>query len=135
MDAGITLLEEQLPYLLHAEVVGDRHGKDDQQALGLCLESLPAFAAFLLVLAPTKQVFPNTVRRVPVNRLSATLAVQPSGPGVEQLEVVVQLGHGTHGGPGGAYRIDLVDGDRRGYTLDALYLGLVHPIQELPGVG
>ena len=55
--------------------------------------------------------------------------------GKEQLEVIVQLGHGADGGARGAHRPALIDGDGRRDALDALDVRLVHAVEKLPGVG
>ena len=55
--------------------------------------------------------------------------------GVEQAEVVVDLGDGADGGARVARRGFLVDGDGRGKPLDEVHVGLVHLTQELAGVG
>jgi hypothetical protein len=49
--------------------------------------------------------------------------------------VVVQLRHRPRRGARGAHRIGLVDGDDGGNPLDALRLRLVHPVEELAGIG
>ena len=72
--------------------------------------------------------------RLPLDRRAAGRAVRPAGPGVEQPEVVVDLGDGADGRArvlGGRL---LVDRDRRRQTLDEVDVGLVHLAQELPGV-
>ena len=55
--------------------------------------------------------------------------------GVEELEVVVNLGEGADGGAGGANLILLFDRDRRWNMIDAIDKGLVHAIKELSHVG
>jgi hypothetical protein len=54
-------------------------------------------------------------------------------PGEEELDMVIQFGHGAHGGAGGAHRIGPIDSDGRWDTFDALGVGLIHPIEKLPG--
>jgi len=56
-------------------------------------------------------------------------------PGVEEPQVVVDLGDGPDGGAGVAARRLLVDGDGRGQALDEVDVGLVHLPEELAGVG
>ena len=55
--------------------------------------------------------------------------------GPKELHVVTQLCHRAHGGTGGPDRVALLDGDGRRDSLDAIHLGLIHPVEELPGVG
>ena len=62
-------------------------------------------------------------------------AVGHADAGVQQAEVVVDLGDGAHRRPGVAGGRLLVDGDGRRQALDEVDVGLVHLAQELPGVG
>jgi hypothetical protein len=56
-------------------------------------------------------------------------------PGVEQAQVVVDLGDGPHGRTRVARGRLLVDGDGRGQALDEVDVGFVHLPEELAGVG
>ena len=62
-------------------------------------------------------------------------AVRHADAGIEQAEVVVDLGDRADGRSGVARRRLLVDGDRRRQALDEVDVGLVHLAQELAGVG
>ena len=62
-------------------------------------------------------------------------AVLDAGACVEQTQVVVDLRHGAHRGPGIARGGLLVDGHRRAQTLDELDVRLVHLPEELTSVG
>ena len=62
-------------------------------------------------------------------------AVDGPDPGVEDAEEIVDLGDGRHGGPGVLARGLLLDGDGRRDALDEVGVRLVHPLQELAGVG
>ena len=62
-------------------------------------------------------------------------AHRPAHPGIEQAQVVVDLGDRGHGGPGVAAGGLLFDGDGRGQAFDAVHIGLFHLVQELPGIG
>jgi hypothetical protein len=53
----------------------------------------------------------------------------------QQLQVVVELGHGADRAARRPNRVGLVDRDRRRHTLDAIDRRPVHPIEELPRVG
>ena len=66
---------------------------------------------------------------------AAGRAVRPARAGVEQTEVVVDLGDGAHRRARVARGGLLVDGDRRRQALDEVDVGLVHLAEELPGVG
>ena len=58
-----------------------------------------------------------------------------AGAGVEQTQIVVDLGDGADGGTRVAVGGFLVDGYRRGEALDEVDVGLIHLAEELPGVG
>ncbi len=66
--------------------------------------------------------------------LTAGRAVRRPRAGVEQPQVVVDLGDGPDGGPRVAARGLLVDRHRRGQALDEVDVGLVHLPEELTGV-
>ncbi len=65
----------------------------------------------------------------------AAAAVEHADLGKEQLEVIVQLGHGADGGARGAHRPALIDGDGRRNALDALDVRLVHAVEKLARIG
>ena len=65
----------------------------------------------------------------------ALRAVRVPDAGVEQAQVVVDLGDRAHGGPRVAGGRLLVDGDGRRETLDAVHVRLVHLAEELARVG
>ena len=76
----------------------------------------------------------DLLRRLPADRAAALRAVRPAGPGVEQPEVVVDLGDRAHRGARVAAGRLLVDGDRRGQALDEVDVRLVHLAEELARV-
>ncbi len=49
--------------------------------------------------------------------------------------MVVELGHGAHGGAAGAHRVGLVDGNRGRHTLDLVDSRLIHAVQKLARIG
>ena len=53
----------------------------------------------------------------------------------QQLQVVVELGHRANRAAAGAYRVGLVDGDRRRHAFDPVDLRPVHAVEELARVG
>ncbi len=55
--------------------------------------------------------------------------------GIKKFYIVGELGHGAHRGTGCAHRIFTVDGYGRGDILYGLYLGPVHALHELSGIG
>ena len=67
--------------------------------------------------------------------LAAARAVEDADLGEQELQVVVQLGHGADRRPGGLDRAGLVDGDGGRDVLDGLDVRLLHAVEELPGVG
>ena len=67
--------------------------------------------------------------------LAAGRAVRRAGAGVEQAQVVVDLGDGPDGGPRVAAGGLLVDRDGGREALDEVDVGLVHLPEELAGVG
>ena len=69
------------------------------------------------------------------NLLAALGAVGGAHPGPQQAEVVVDLRHRAHGGPGVLAGGLLVNGDGGAETLDIVHIGLVHLAQEHPGIG
>jgi hypothetical protein len=62
-------------------------------------------------------------------------AVGRAGAGVEQAQVVVDLGDGAHRGARVVAGGLLLDGDGRRQALDQVHVGLFHQLQELPRVG
>ena len=72
---------------------------------------------------------------VTANPLTAAAAMQTGSACKQQLEMIVDLRHRAHGGPGGLHRVGLVDGDGRRDALDTVHPRLVHSIQELAGIG
>ncbi len=77
----------------------------------------------------------DLLRGLPGDQLAADRAVRLADPGVEQAEVVVDLGDGADGGARVAGGGLLVDRDGRGEPLDEVDVGLVHLAEELPRVG
>ena len=67
--------------------------------------------------------------------LAALGAVGGAHPGPQQAEVVVDLRHRAHGGPGVLAGGLLVNGDGGGEAVDVVHIGLLHLAQEHPGVG
>ncbi len=76
----------------------------------------------------------DLLRGLSGDRLAALGAVRAAGAGVEQAEVVVDLGDRADSRSRVAARRLLVDRDRRRQPLDEVDVGLVHLAQELAGV-
>ena len=68
------------------------------------------------------------------DRPPADRAMRPPDPGVEQSQVVVDLGHGAHGRARVARGRLLVDRDRGREPVDRVDVGLLHHLEELAGV-
>ena len=66
---------------------------------------------------------------------AALLAVQLADLGEQQADMVGEFGHGADRRARIFNGIALINGDSRWNAFDALDLGLVHTLQELPGVG
>ena len=77
----------------------------------------------------------DLLRRLAGDDPAAVRAVRHADAGVEQAQVVVDLGDGADGRARVARRRLLVDGDRRRQALDEVDVGLVHLPEELAGVG
>ena len=76
----------------------------------------------------------DLLRRLALQPRAVVRAVLDADPGVEQAEVVVDLGDGADGRSWVAARRLLVDRDRRRQPLDDVDVGLVHLPEELAGV-
>ena len=76
----------------------------------------------------------DLLRCLPLDRGAAGGAVRASGAGVEQPQVVVDLGDRADGRARVLRRGLLVDRHRRRQALDEVHVGLVHLPQELAGV-
>ena len=77
----------------------------------------------------------DLLRGLPGDDVAADRAVRDPDAGVEQPQVVVDLGDGAHRRPGVARGGLLVDRHRRRQALDEVDVGLVHLAEELPRVG
>jgi hypothetical protein len=76
----------------------------------------------------------DLLRGLPGDRAPTDGAVRSPGPGVEEPQVVVDLGDGADRRPGVLRGRLLVDGDGGRQALDEVDVGLVHLPEELPGV-
>ena len=77
----------------------------------------------------------DLIHRLLADFFAALGAVGGPHPGPEKAEVVVNLRHRPHGGPGVFAGGFLVDGDGGGEAVDVVHVGLFHLAQEHPGVG
>ena len=62
-------------------------------------------------------------------------AVRHADAGIQQAQIVVNLGHGAHGGAGVFGGGLLVDGNGRGQAVNLVDIRLVHLPQKLPCIG
>ena len=73
--------------------------------------------------------------RVMAHSLGGGAVKQVAGAGKQQLQVVVQFGHGPNRAAAGAHRVGLVNGNGGWYTFDLVDGGFVHAVQKLARVG
>ena len=121
--ARVALAGQQRLDLGFREILWDGHRKGQQQR-GIAVLAGEYFQRFL-----------NARGRVTPHRPAATLAMQHGGTREQQLQMIVELGHGADGGARGSHRVGLIDGYRRRNSFDTVDQRLVHPVQELPRVG
>jgi hypothetical protein len=69
------------------------------------------------------------------HRTVAGRAMHRAESGIEQAQVVVDLGRGAHGRAGAAGRRTLLDAHRGGEPGDRVHVGARQPVEELLGVG
>ena len=86
-------------------------------------------------LVDPEHLLDDLVERLPCDRPAADRAVRAPDAGVQEAEVVVDLGDRADGRPRVARGRLLVDRDRRREPVDRVHVGLLHHLQELPGVG
>jgi hypothetical protein len=77
----------------------------------------------------------DAARMTALHRSAALLAVQLADLSEQQADMVGEFGHGADRRARIFDGITLINGNSRWNALDALDLGLVHTLQELPGVG
>ena len=82
-----------------------------------------------------QQLGVNGLRRVVLHGQRRLFVEQMGRTGEEQLEVVVELRHGAHGGAARAHGVGLVNGNGGGHALYLVDRRLVHTVQELARVG
>ena len=81
-----------------------------------------------------EEVSQNRLSAVALDEPVAAAAMKHGDLGEKQLEMVVELGHRADGGTRGSDGPALIDGDRRRNALNALHIGLVHPVEKLPRI-
>ena len=81
-----------------------------------------------------QQLGGHRFRSVAPHRLVALRAVGNGDFGEQQLEVIVQLGHGADARARSLDRVSLTDGDSGQDALDRVDVRFVHAIEKLPGV-
>ncbi len=142
-DVVLVLLVELDRIVELAHLAVDLHPREALAAQ--LLEQLPVLALAAAhdrrehheprALVQRHDVVDDLLRRLPLDRPPADVAVGPADPRPEQAQVVVDLGHRPDGRPRVARGRLLVDGDRRRQALDRIDVGLVHLAQELARVG
>src|SRR5262249_34555736 len=121
-QALITLLCNQSKRILERKLLGTRDVKRDQNF------ALPT-SHFIL-----RDALPDLLWSVLPHQAIALAAVQLAYVRPEHLHVIADLRHGPYCGTGGSHRVPLFDGDGGRNAFDAVHLGFVHAIEELPGV-
>ncbi len=66
---------------------------------------------------------------------AASITMRDADSGIEEPQVIVNLGHRSDRGAGVLARLALLYGDGRRQTFNGFDLRLVHPADELPGIG
>ena len=77
----------------------------------------------------------NALGRVVLHRPCGLPVVQLAQAREQQLQVVIQLGHGAHGGARTAHRVGLVNRNRRRHALHLVHRRFVHAVQKLARIG
>ena len=77
----------------------------------------------------------NLIHRLLADFLPADRAVRHAHPGPQKAQVIVNLCHRSHSGPGIPAGGFLVNGNCRGKAVDAVHIRLIHLSQKLPGIG
>ncbi len=130
-------LGHHLALRLHARVAARRQPLLDllgRHRLGQ-LDREGHYQARVLAGRARGQLGVDRLGRVMPHRLRGLAVEQLGRARVEQLQVVVQLGHGADRGARAAHRVGLVDRDRGRHAVHAVHLGAVHAVQELPRIG
>ena len=104
---------------LFALAVGHHRGEDHQ----------------LRVFGQSQHVIDHLRHAVGRKRKVVVGTVRRAGAGVEQTQVIVDLGDGADGGARVVAGRLLLDGNRRTQSLDQVHVWFFHELQELPGVG
>ena len=84
---------------------------------------------------PRQHLGVNALRGVVLNGLCSLAVIEMAQARKQQLEVIVQLGHGAHRRTRAAHGVGLVDGNGGGYALDLVHRRFVHAVQKLPRIG
>ena len=118
-DAEVALLAEEGEEVRAFRIGGDGDGEGDEDLL-----------AGQVLVGPGG----GGVGGIGPDFLAAVRVVALRRAGEEELQVVVDLGQGADGRAGGADVVFLLDGDGGRDAVDAVDVGLVHAVEELPNV-
>ena len=142
-------LDVVLLLLLQRRRVGERvhHPVDADPAVALAVELVEQVDELALArphhrrehlkpqaLVHRQHLVDDLLRGLPRDPLTAHRAVRRPGPGVQEPQIVVDLGDGADRRPRVAVGGLLVDRDRGRQALDEVDVGLVHLTEELAGV-
>ena len=141
---GVLFVLLQLDLLVQLVEAAVHSGPDIAGALGI-LKHLGVFALFApdhrshhlnsRSLRQRQHLIDDLVDGLLADLLAAVGAVGRTRSGPQQTEIIVDLRHGAHGGPGVFAGGFLVDGDSGAEALDIVHVRLVHLAQKHPGVG
>jgi len=119
-DAKVALGVEKGKEILGSGVFGNGNGKENEDGL-----------IGVVGLAP----FENGGGSVRMDGFAGGGMIAGGESGIEELEVVVDLGEGADGRTSGANGVFLLDGNGGRNAVDAINLRLVHAVEELTDVG
>ncbi len=123
VHAGVALLLQEAAHFFFGEI--GRHGDGEGHHQPRVAGNSGAFGQRVV----------NGIRRIAPHYLAAAAAVQLGAAREQKLQVVVQFRHRADRAARAAHRVGLVDGDGGQYAFDAVYLRLVHAVQELARIG
>ena len=121
VDAVVAPGRQQGAHLLQREVGRHRHLEGDQHELP--------------VRSQAQHLGGDGLRCVHLHGAGAAAAGEPGRAREQELQVVVELGHGADRGARVPHRVGLIDGDGRRHPLHRIHRRAVHPVQELPRIG
>src|ERR1035441_7805071 len=130
-QALVALFGDQDEGFLKGEFLRQRKIERNQNfALRVSVFGLPSSVSLSVL-----EGLPDLLRRVFAHGPAALAAVQLCDMRPKHLHVIANLGHRAHRGTGSPDGVALLDGDGGRDAFNAVHLGLVHAVEELPRVG